>query len=108
MAGPFGIPKTTPRAILLVGKEHAIMKELIAGGTITPGMLVSINSTGKYIAHATAGGPALPIFADMYDLNGKGIDDNYAANDWVQAWVVQPGSEINGLVAPSAAAIVIG
>lgn len=102
------IPKVTPRAILLVGKEHCIMKELIAGGTITPGMLLSINSAGKYVAHATAKGTSSRIFADMYDLNGKGIDDNYVANDWCQAWVTQPGCEVNALVAASAAAIAIG
>lgn len=102
------IPKVTPRAILLKGKERSIMKEGIANGAITPGMMLLLNSAGKLIPHGTPGGVAIPYFADMYDLTGKGIDDNYAANDWVQAWIVPPGSEINGILPPSAAAVVIG
>jgi hypothetical protein len=102
------IPKTVTRAILLVGKETAIMKELIAAGTITPGHLVAIDSAGKWVANPTASAKILPAFADMCDYNGGDIDDNYVANDNVQAWIVQSGSEINGLVAAAAPAIAVG
>jgi hypothetical protein len=102
------IPKTAPRKIVLVGSEHRIRKELIAGGTITPGHLVAINSAGKYVVHPTAKGHAAPIFAVENDLNGKGIDDNYVANDWVQADILQVGSEVNAIVAAGAAAITAG
>ena len=102
------IPKVAPRAILLVGKDLSMMKELVAGGTITPGHLLAINASGKYVVHPTAAGRAMRIFADMADLIGKGIDDNYSVNDNVYAWVVPQGAEINALVAASATAIVVG
>lgn len=102
------IPKVTPRAVILVGKEQARVREGIAAGTITPGMLLAIDSAGKYVAHNVAGGVANLIFADMADYVGKGIDDNYVANDNVFAWIVNKGAEINTLVAASAAAIVVG
>jgi len=108
MAGPFGLPKTTPRTILLNGKEFATMKELIAGGAITPGHLVQISSAGKWVVHNTAKGRALKAFADAYTLTGKDIDTAYANNDWALAWIVKPGSEVNALVAAGAAAIAVG
>lgn len=102
------IPKTAPRTVILVGKELCTMKELVAGGTITPGHLVSIASTGKYVVHPTAKGRTPAIFAAEADLVGKGIDDNYVANDNVYAWACPAGVEVNALVAAAAAAIVIG
>lgn len=102
------IPKVNPRTIILVGKETAIQKELIAGGTITPGHLVAINSAGKWVVHPTAGGDAIRAFAVEYDINGKGIDDNYVANDWCLAMIVRGGSEVNALVAAAAPAIAVG
>lgn len=102
------IPKVNPRTVLLKGKERATWKELIAAATITPGMLVSITSAGKWTPHATAGGTALTAFAVENDINGKGIDDNYVANDWVQTAILCPGSEVNAIVAAAAAAIVVG
>lgn len=102
------IPKTAPRTIMLVGKELSLMKELVAAGTITPGHLLAINSAGKYVVHPTAGLRVPAIFAQENDYNGKGIDDNYVANDWVQAWVCGRGAEVNGLVAAAAPAIAVG
>lgn len=102
------IPKVAPRAVLLVGKENAIVKELVAAGTITPGHLLAINSAGKYVVAPTAGLRGLMAFADMADYNGGDIDDNYVANDNVFAWIVGPGAEINGLVAAAAPAIAVG
>ncbi len=102
------IPKTAPRTIILVNKDNCVMKELVAGGTITPGHLVDIASTGKYVVHPDAKVRTAAIFAAEADLIGKGIDDNYVANDNVYAWVCPPGTEVNALVAASASAIVIG
>lgn len=102
------IPKVKPRTILLVGKQFSIMKELPAGGTITPGMLVAMNSAGKWVAHPTAAGAAVPAFAQEYEINGKGIDDNYVSGDDVLTWIVPSGAEVNALVAASATAIAVG
>lgn len=102
------IPKVNPRTILLVGKETSIMKEGVCGGAITPGHLVALNTAGKWVVHPTAKGEALRAFAVEADYNGKGIDDAFVNNDWAQVWLVPPGAEINALVAPEAAAIVVG
>lgn len=102
------IPKTAPRTIILVGKELCLVKELVAAGTITPGHLLAINSAGKYVVHPTAGLRVPAIFADAADFNGKGIDDNYVANDNVVAWVCNSGVEVNGIVAAAAPAIAVG
>jgi len=105
---PFGVPKQITRAAILKGKEHGAMKELVAAGAITPGHLVAINSAGKYVVHGVAKGAGPHIFADMNTIVGLGLDDAYAANDFVQAWTLQPGAEVNALVAAGAAAIAIG
>lgn len=102
------IPKVVTRAVILVGKDTARVKELIAGGTITPGDLLAIDANGKYVRHATAGGRFGGYVADMADYNGKGIDDNYVANDNVFAWICPRGTEINGRVAAAAPAIAVG
>lgn len=104
----FGVPKLITRAAILKGKEQSQMKELIAAGAITPGHLLAITSAGKYVVHGTAKGYAATIFADMNSLIGKGLDDAYAANDFVQGWFLARGSEVNALVAAGAAAIAVG
>ena len=65
-----------------------------AGGTITPGQLVALNSSGSYVVHATAGDYAERVFAIENALAGKGIADNYAANDLAQLWAGAPGDEV--------------
>lgn len=102
------IPKVNPRTIMLVGKELSLTKELAAGGAITPGDQLIINSSGAYIRHGTAGLQGPRIVADAVDYNGKGIDDAYASGDWVFAWVINAGVEINATVAAAAPAIVRG
>ena len=62
----------------------------------------------RSIVHATAAGAAAPLFAVENDILGKTINDAYAANDYVQAEYLPPGSEVLALVAAAASAIVIG
>lgn len=100
------IPKTVTRAVILKGR--GVRLELVAAGTITPGHLIAVDSNGKYAVHGTAKGAAAPIFADIRDYEGKGIDDNYSANDFVQGEIVTSGAEVNALVAASASAIAKG
>lgn len=92
--------------ILLKGR--GVRLEKIAGGTITPGMLVKTTSTDTLVAHATAGGAALRAFAVENDLVGKEITDNYVANDFVQAEIMDSGNEIYGFIVASGTAVVIG
>jgi hypothetical protein len=105
--------KTAPRTIILKGR--GIRREAPAGGTITPGHLVTINTSGQLVVHATAGGANSKCFAvEAENLNPGGssqvadIDTNYAANDYVQAEHLYCGCEVNALVAAAAPAIVIG
>lgn len=91
-------------------KGDGIHKEAVAGGAITPGMLVALTSasTNTVIAHSVAGGPAVRAFAIENELEGEDITDAYASGDKVLYTVFQPGSEVYALVAASAPAITKG
>jgi hypothetical protein len=97
---------TTPKTVLLKG--NPIRKEAAAGGTITPGHLVARANTGKFVVQASADIDVAKAFALEADLIGKGIDDNYAADDQVQVAYCRPGDEIYALLPANAAAVVIG
>lgn len=92
--------------ILLKGR--GIRKEGVAGGTITPGDLITFNSAGALIRHATAKGSAAPLFAVENDLIGNEITDDYSTNDYVQSEYMHSGCEVLANVAASASAIVVG
>lgn len=74
------------------------IEEMVANAAITPGMLVEEMSTGKVRAHATANGNALPKFALEDELQGKGIDEAYAAADQVQIWTPYRGDLVYALL----------
>jgi len=76
-------------------------KEGIASGAITPGQLLSRTSAaGTFIRHATQGGDIVPkIVAVEDDLQGNEIEDDYATTARVFARIVQPGDEVNCLLA---------
>lgn len=89
-----------PHKILLKqGDGGAIRKELVAGGTITPGMLVERTSSDTAQAHSTPGGNAATAFASENDLVGDGIDDDYDSGDTVQLRYCQRGEEVYALLA---------
>jgi hypothetical protein len=76
------------------------IEEFVANAAITPGMLVELMSTNKLRAHATSGGEAAAKWFALEDeLQGKGIDDAYAATDPVQVWVCVPGEVVYALIA---------
>lgn len=69
-----------------------IIEEYTAtNAAITPGALLELTSVGLVKAHSDAGGVALPMFALEDELQGKEINDNYAANDKIQVWVAVRG-----------------
>jgi hypothetical protein len=92
----------------IVVKGYPMRKENVANETITPGHLITLNSSNKLIKHATAAGNTNATFAIENEVFGKGVDDNYVANDNVLYGIFQPGDEVLALVAASAGAIVIG
>lgn len=115
--------------IVVLGDLWSRSEEARAGGTITPGMLLAQTTTAltqpgehpRVIAHPTAGGAALPMFAKEMGAMGVGgtftsgdsavsggtIDDNYDTGDTVLIHVARPGDEIYALVPGSASAIVL-
>jgi hypothetical protein len=73
-------------------KYQDIIEEYTATAVaITPGSLLEVTSAGLVQAHSTEGGPVLPIIALEDELQGNGIDDDYAVSDKIQCWVAQRG-----------------
>lgn len=72
--------------------------EAVAGGAITPGMLVRRSSATQVVAHSTAGGNNQKMFALENDLVGEGISTAYASGDQVQLGICQRGAKIDALL----------
>lgn len=87
------------RKTIKIKKYSDIIEEYIAGGTITPGHLVALNSDGEVIVHATEAGVILPMFALEDELQGKVIYDTYKKDDRVQVWIPGRGDEVYALLA---------
>ena len=68
---------------------------------ISPGMLLELTSAGLVQAHSTEGGTVLPMVALEDELQGKGIDDNYAVSAKIQCWIAVRGEIAYLLVADS-------
>jgi len=82
-----------------VKKYSDVIEEFVAAGTITPGMLVELDTIGKVKAHSDEDGNVLPMFALEDELQGKTIDDNYVATDPVQVWIPYRGDQVNAILA---------
>jgi len=90
-----------------IKKYSDIELEAAANAAITPGHAVEYISTGKVQKTATAGGKWAGMVALEDELQGKGINDDYAANDRVKIWVAGRGDIVN-MLATDEEAIVIG
>ena len=73
-------------------------EELLAAGTITPGMLLEVTTSGTVRAHATEGGCAERLIAVEDALQGQTVDDDYSASDVVSMAVAAPGAVFNMLM----------
>lgn len=91
--------RTISQHSIVVKNYVHVYEEYEANAAITPGMLIELMSTGKVRKHATASGNVLPMFAKEDSLQGKTINDNYAAGDRVQVWVPTRGDIVNALLA---------
>ncbi len=78
-------------------KYSDVIEEFVAADEIKPGMLVTLNADGKVIPHNLDGGNAIPMFALEDELQGKTIDDAYAADDPVQVWIAGRGDIVNAI-----------
>lgn len=84
-------------------KYSDVIEEMIATAVaITPGMLVEqfySGSSPRVRAHANAGQNAVPMFALEDELQGKGIDDNYAVSAKIQVWIPNRGDQVYAILA---------
>lgn len=72
--------------------------EATAGGTITPGMLVKLNSSGQLIAHNEQGGRGEAGFALEDALQGKAVGDNYSSGNLACYILPGKGCEVYALL----------
>jgi len=80
-------------------KYSDVIREHTAHAAITPGMLLELDSDSEVRAHDTAQGSCVPImFALEDELQGRGIDTDYAAADQVQVWIPYRGDIVNALL----------
>ena len=91
-------------------KGEFLNKERAAGGAISPGHLVELDSSDEYIVHAGAGEPHGSCFAVEDSLQGLTVTDAYAAADRVQVNYQTRGNEVMALLEPDlgGTAIAIG
>lgn len=90
-------------------KGDCLYKEAAAGGAITPGHLVMVNSSGNVVVNtANVANVPLPMFAFENELNGTGIGTAYASGERVTYIIPERGAEVYALVPAAAPAIVIG
>jgi hypothetical protein len=73
---------------------------------ITPGMLIEITSANLVQPHSTATGIALTMFALEDELQGRGIDVEYAVSTKVQCWLPGHGDEVYALLADGETAVI--
>lgn len=89
---------TTTKRTIKVKNHSDVNLEAPASGVIIPGMLLEYTSTGAVKAHATAAGKHAFMFAFEDELQGKGINDDFADGDKVQVWVAGRGDIVYALL----------
>lgn len=78
-----------------IKKYSDVIEEFVVadGKTITPGMVVKVNASGK--VEPGYGGLLMVALED--ELQGGGIDDTYAAGQPVQVWIPYRGDMFYGI-----------
>jgi hypothetical protein len=89
------------RTIVLKGDLGDRYEEakVASGQTIKPGMLIDLNSSGEAIVFNTAGGDTVTRVAIEDALQGRTVDDAYAAGEVIRYFIPRPGDVLNLLVA---------
>ncbi len=95
-----------PKTIILKGDP--LRKEREAAGTITPGHLIELDTSGNVIVHASSGGMAAPMVAIENALMGDEIGDDYSSGQRVQYVTPRPGDEMYMWLADTEAAVIGG
>ena len=88
------------KAVVVRGGDNAIYEEKAAGGIITPGQLVELNSSLAVVRHNTAGATQYAMIANIdFSLGSRDIDVDYASGEQVQLVNARRGMIINMLLA---------
>lgn len=95
---------SNPSTIVLKGDP--INKERDAGGAITPGHLLQLDSDGDVTVHNSAGGNATRWVARENDVAGDDIDTAYASGEVVQIASCRPGDECYMYLADGETAVI--
>jgi hypothetical protein len=82
----------------ITGAGEFRWEEALAGGTITPGMLVALQSDGTVEVHADEGGYSERAFATENALVGETIDHDYASGENVFFALGAPGAEVYAFI----------
>lgn len=97
-----------PKTIILRSVNTPFQKEGAAASAITPGDILERTSTGTLQRRSTADVTGPKLVANINDLLGKEITDDYATSANVSAVYLSPGDEVYAFVAAAASAIIIG
>lgn len=82
----------------IVLKGNPDQETVKAGGTVTPGHLVQLNSSNEYVVHGVTGGNHSAMFAIEDSLQGNDIDDDYTSGNQMQIVNCAPADEINAIL----------
>lgn len=85
----------------IVLKGNPTQEERDAGGTITPGQLIMLNSSDDVVVHNLAGGNCDAYFAIEDSLQGNEITDDYTSGNKVQCVSPVNGDEIYAILTTS-------
>ena len=82
-----------------IKKYSDVIEELITAGVLTPGMLLKVGTAGYIGKHTTSEGAVTPpMFALEDELQGRGIDDDYAMLSRIQVWIPGRGDRVNAFL----------
>jgi len=82
-----------------IKKYSDVVEEYPAAAAFYPGSLIEFTTNLNVRVHATATSNVLPMFALEDELQGKGIDDAFAAGDLVQCWTPNRGDVVLAILA---------
>ncbi len=105
-----------PQAVVLAGRTFYPQEKLAGETGIFPGMLLTFGSSGtanKLLRHATAGGDAVPMFADINTTPDRSVTTEpvataYGSGESVKWFIAERGTEVYAWVPASASAIIVG
>ena len=83
-----------------IKKYSDVIEELTSTAVaLTPGMLLEVITGGYVRKHAASEGDITPpMFALEDELQGRGIDDDYAASSKIQVWIPGRGDRVYALL----------